>query len=116
MASVSVRRTPGCPRNRQPALTAETNQDGFYDVDRLVRPFLRQPGQPLQGRVMDELSLSSTTDETRAFIGVVVALHLADGVYKWSVRFEDGRLQDYEAERLAQAVNRARNCGARVTI
>ncbi|KAG2786451.1 hypothetical protein PC129_g15671 [Phytophthora cactorum] len=78
MASVSVKRTPGCPRNRQPALTAETNQDGFYDVDRLVRLFLRQPGQPLQGRVMDELSLSSTTDETRAFIGVVVALHLAD--------------------------------------
>ncbi|KAG6941759.1 hypothetical protein JG687_00019454, partial [Phytophthora cactorum] len=83
----------GCPRNRQPALTAETNQDGFYDVDRL-------------GRVMDELSLSSTTDETRAFIGVVVALPLADY----------GRLQDYEADRLAQAVNRARNCGARVTI
>ncbi|KAF1772571.1 hypothetical protein GQ600_24391 [Phytophthora cactorum] len=76
MASVSVRRTPGCPRNRQPALTAETNQDGFYDVDRL-------------GRVIDELSLSSTTDETtdetRAFIGVVVALHLVGGVYKWSV-------------------------------
>ncbi|EGZ20607.1 hypothetical protein PHYSODRAFT_491681 [Phytophthora sojae] len=98
MASVPVRRTPGRPRTRRPALARETDQDGFYDVDRLIRLFLRQTGQPLH-----------------TFIGEVVALRLSDGVYKWSVRFGDGRLLDYEAEQLARAVNRAHSLQISVT-
>lgn len=48
MASVPVRRTPGRPPSRSSALARETNEEGFYDVDRLVRLFLCRPGQPLK--------------------------------------------------------------------
>ncbi|EEY59130.1 uncharacterized protein PITG_11595 [Phytophthora infestans T30-4] len=89
MATVPVRRTPGRPPARRLALTAQSNEDGFYEVNRLVRLFLKRPGHSV--------------------IGDVIAVRLSDGVYKWSVRFGDGSVQDYEAEQLATAVNRAHN-------
>lgn len=55
------------------------------------------------------------TAESSSVIGDVIAVRLSDGVYKWSVRFGDGSVQDYEAEQLATAVNRAHNLHIRVT-
>jgi hypothetical protein len=116
MASVPVRRTPGRPPSRSSALTRESTEEGFYDVDRLVRLFLRRPGQPLQWRVVAELSVArAPSDETSSVIGEVIGLRLSDGVYKWSVRFGDGSVIDYEAQQLARAVHRAHNLRVRVT-
>ncbi|ETO68158.1 hypothetical protein F444_14992 [Phytophthora nicotianae P1976] len=50
MASVPVRRTPGRPRARRLALTEESTQDGFYDVDRLLRLFIDNLGSHCAGR------------------------------------------------------------------
>ncbi|KAK1941472.1 hypothetical protein P3T76_007338 [Phytophthora citrophthora] len=110
-----VRRTPGRPRARRPALAQESPEDGFYDVDRLLHLFLRQPGQPLQWRVIEEHSLNESSEETSNFIDEVVGLRLAEGVYKWSVRFGDGTLRNYEAEELARVVNRGHQPRFRVT-
>jgi len=116
MASVPVRRTPGRPPSRSSALTRESTEEGFYDVDRLVRLFLRRPGQPLQWRVVAELLVArAPSDETSSVIGEVIGLRLSDGVYKWSVRFGDGSVIDYEAQQLARAVHRAHNLRVRVT-
>ncbi|ETL86268.1 hypothetical protein L917_14292 [Phytophthora nicotianae] len=50
MASVPVRRTPGRPRARRLALTEESTQDEFYDVDRLLRLFIDNLGSHCAGR------------------------------------------------------------------
>jgi hypothetical protein len=116
IASVPVRRTPGRPPARSSALTRENAEEGFYDVDRLMRIFLRRPGQPLQWRVLDELNVAmAPSDETSSVIGGVIGLRLSVGIYKGSVRFGDGSVVDCEAEQLARAVNRAHNLRVRVT-
>ncbi|ETK96835.1 hypothetical protein L915_00538, partial [Phytophthora nicotianae] len=115
MASIPVRRTPGRPRARRPALTEDSTQDEFYDVDRLLWLFIRQPGQPLRWKVVEKQRLGDDSEETNNFIGEVVGLRLSDGVYKWSVRFGDGTLRDYEAKQLARAVNMAHHLQIRVS-
>ncbi|ETM56510.1 hypothetical protein L914_00530, partial [Phytophthora nicotianae] len=115
MASIPVRRTPGRPRARRPALTEDSTQDEFYDVDRLLWLFIRQPGQPLSWKIVEEQSLGDGSEETNNFIGEVVGLRLSDGVHKWSVRFGDGSLRDYAAEQLARDVNMAHHLQIRVS-
>ncbi|EEY55280.1 uncharacterized protein PITG_09207 [Phytophthora infestans T30-4] len=74
-------------------------------------PGRRTPGRPPARR----LALTTQSNEDGSVIGDVIAVRLSDGVYKWSVRFGDGSVQDYEAEQLATAVNRAHNLHIRVT-
>ncbi|ETK96500.1 hypothetical protein F442_00809 [Phytophthora nicotianae P10297] len=116
MATVPVRRTPGRPPARRLALTTESNEDGFYEVDRLVRLFLKRPGQPLQWKVVGNFNVApDQTAESNSVIGDVIAVWHSGGVYKWSVRFGDCSVHDYEAEQQARAVNRAHNLHIRVT-
>ncbi|ETO85825.1 hypothetical protein F444_00559 [Phytophthora nicotianae P1976] len=65
--------------------------------------------------IVEEQSLGDGSEETNNFIGEVVGLRLSDGVHKWSVRFGDGILRDYEAEQLARAVNMAHHLQIRVS-
>ncbi|KAK1942810.1 hypothetical protein P3T76_005447 [Phytophthora citrophthora] len=116
MTSIPVRRTPGRPSRRGGALETERDQEGYYEVDRLVRLFLRNPGQPLQWKVIDAFDVDGgQIPESAMMLGQVIGLRVSDEVYKWSVQFGSNEPRDYEVEELARAVNRAHNLRVRIT-
>jgi hypothetical protein len=47
LSRVPVRRAPGRPRARRGGLEIEDDHDGYFDIPKLIRLFLRRPGQPL---------------------------------------------------------------------
>jgi hypothetical protein len=88
MARVAPRRGPGTPRTRRSALEAEDDYDGFFDCDRLLQRFIKQPGCPLGWRIVADSDVAThTATGTSDFVGVVAGDRLSDGVYVWSVRF-----------------------------
>jgi hypothetical protein len=116
LSKVPVRRAPGRPRKRRPALTHDDTQDGYFSVSKLTALFVRRPGNPLHWKLVDTFDVDANGEtEQSNFIGAVVGLRLSDGVYVWSVRFSDGDLRDYEAADLAVAVNMAHRLGVDVT-
>jgi hypothetical protein len=82
LSRVPVRRAPGRPRARRGGLEIADDHDGYFDIPKLIRLFLRRPGQPLQWKVVDEFEVTTEGDpETANFVGSVVAMRLSDGVY-----------------------------------
>jgi hypothetical protein len=90
-------------------------------VESLVKKFLQRPGLPLYWKIVDFVEITDGgTTETSNFVGRVDGIRLSeeDGVWVWSVRFEEGPrqhlLQDYVVQDLAEAVNRAHLLGVQV--
>jgi hypothetical protein len=116
LSRVPVRNTPGRPPTRRHALVVDDDRDGYYSINRLIKLFIGRPGQPLQWKVVDTFDITADgAQEQSNFIGTVVSVRMSNGVYLWSVQFEDGDTRDYDAAELAGAVRRAHCLGVSIT-
>jgi hypothetical protein len=118
---VPARHTPGRPSSRQPTLQSGDRPNRYFSVGSFVNKFLKRPRLPLYWKTIDFVEVTdSDTTETSNFVGHIDGVRLLeeDGVWVWSVRFEEGAgqhlLQDCVVEDLARAVGRAHLLGVRV--